>query len=341
MSPLRCVWQRYCRASLTVLWELLRDGLQFLNVAARSRTAVAAEVLFLRKQLAYYRDHQIRPRRLSDAARLSLVLWSRLFDWKEALMVVTPGTFVRWHRGGFKRYWRWKTRGGRPALPKDLGQLIARMVRKNITWRQERVADELSLKLGILVSPRTVRKYWPLQPDGTRQRRTSSQHWRTFVKNHAQGILACDFLAAVTVRFQVLFVFLVMEVGSRRILHYNVTAHPTADWTRQQFREAIPSGHGYQFVIHDRDSIFSRELDQQLKSDFGLKVLRTPVRAPTANAYCERLVGTARRECLDFMIPLNERHLTLTLRPWVTHYNKGRPHSSLAKGCCKTQGSTP
>src|SRR5208283_2833426 len=93
MLPLRCVWQRYCRASLTVLWEL-RDGLQFLNVAARSRTAVAAEVLFLRKQLAYYRDHQIRPRRLTDAARLSLVLWSQLFDWKEALMVVTPGTFV-------------------------------------------------------------------------------------------------------------------------------------------------------------------------------------------------------------------------------------------------------
>ena len=159
MLPLRCVWQRYFSPSLTVLWELLRDGLQFLNVVARSRTAVPAEVLFLRKQLAYYRDHQIRPRRLSDAARLSLVLWSRLFDWKEALMVVTPGTFVRWHRGGFKRYWRWKSRGGRPALPKDLRQLIARMVRENITWGQERVADELSLKLGILVSPRTVGKY--------------------------------------------------------------------------------------------------------------------------------------------------------------------------------------
>src|SRR5271169_4452112 len=100
MLLLRSVWQRNVRPILTVLWELLRDGLQFLSVAARSRTAVAAEVLFLRKQLAYYQDHQIRPRRLSDAARLSLVLWSRLFDWKEALMVVTPETFVRWHRGG-------------------------------------------------------------------------------------------------------------------------------------------------------------------------------------------------------------------------------------------------
>jgi len=123
-----------------------------------------------------------------------------------------------------------------------------------------------------------------------------------------------------------------MEVGSRRLVLYNLTAHPTADWTLQQFREAIPSDHSYQFLIHDRDSIFARELDQQHKSDFKLKVLRTPERAPTANAYCERLAGTVRRECLDFVIPLNERHLRMTLRSWATHYNKGRPHSSLGPG---------
>jgi putative transposase len=120
----------------------------------------------LRKQLAYYQDHQIRPRRLTDAARLSLVLWSRLFDWKEALAIVTPATFVRWHRKSFKLYWRWKSRGGRPPLPKEIRQLIARMVRENVTWGEERIADELSLKLGICVSPRTVRKYWPKQLDG-------------------------------------------------------------------------------------------------------------------------------------------------------------------------------
>src|ERR1700730_896235 len=159
-----------------------------------------------------------------------------------------------------------------------------------------------------------------------------SQHWRTFVKNHARGIVACDFLVAVTVRFQVLFVFLVMEVGSRRILHYNVTAHPTADWTLQQFREALPDDRPHQFLIHDRDSIFSSELDEELQTCFGLRVLRTPVRAPKANAYCERLVGTVRRECLDFMIPISEGHLRRTLRPWVEHYNKGRPHSSLGPG---------
>ena len=210
--------------------------------------------------------------------------------------------------------------------------MIARLVRENVTWGEERIADELSLKLGIHVSPRTIRKYWPKQPGGAGRIRTSSQHWRTFVKNHAQGIVACDFLVAVTARFQVLYVFLMMEVGSRRIVHYNVTAHPTADWTLQQFREAISTDHSYQFLIHDRDSIFSQELDLQLKSDFKMKVLRTPVRAPTANAYCERLVGTMRRECLDFMIPLNERHLRITLRSWATHYNKGRPHSSLGPG---------
>jgi transposase InsO family protein len=332
MLSLRSVWQRNFHPSLTVLWELLRDGLQFLNVVARSRTAVAAEVVFLRKQLAYYQDHQIRPRRLTDAARLSLVLWSQLFDWKEALIVVTPRTFVCWHRKAFKLYWRWKSRGGRPALPKDIRQLIARMVRENITWGEERVADELALKLGILVSPRTVGKYWPKRLGGAGRTRTSSQHWRTFVKNHAQGIVACDFLVAVTARFRVLYVFVMMEIGSRRVLHYNVTAHPTAEWTLEQLREAIPSDHPYQFLIHDRDSIFSAGLDEELKSSFGLRVLRTPVRAPKANAYCERLIGTVRRECLDFMIPLNERHLRRSLQGWITHYNQGRPHSSLGPG---------
>ena len=123
----------------------------------------------------------------------------------------------------------------------------------------------------------------------------------------------------------------VMEVGSRRILHCNVTAHPRAEWTLQQFREAIPSEHAYRFLIHDRDTIFSEEVDAQVKG-FGLKILRTPVQAPKANAYCERLVGRMRRECLDWVIPLSEKHLRRILREWVTHYNQGRPHASLGPG---------
>src|SRR5208283_1765045 len=177
MLPLRCVWQRYCRASLTVLWEL-RDGLQFLNVAARSRTAVVAEVLFLRKQLAYYRDHQIRPRRLTDVARLLLVLGPGFSTGEKRSWSLHPVP----SSAGIAMVSSCIGAGSQAAD----GQHFARMVRENITWGEERVADELSLKLGILVSPRTVRKYWPLQPDGTWHRRTSSQHWRTFVKNHAQ-----------------------------------------------------------------------------------------------------------------------------------------------------------
>jgi len=199
-----------------------------------------------------------------------------------------------------------------------------------VTWGEERIADELSLKLGIYLSPRTVRKYWPQLPGmGSGRRRTPSPAWKTFVRNHAQGIVACDFLVAVTARFRSLFVFVALEIGSRRILHCNVTAHPTAECTLQQLRDALPSDHPYQFLIHDRDTIFSSEWDAEVKSTFGLRVWRTPVRAPQANAYCERLMGTVRRECLDCMIPLHARQLRATLRSWVTHYNKGRPHSSL------------
>jgi putative transposase len=170
-------WPKFPSA-LATLMELLRDGTQFLTTITRSRAALGAEVLFLRKQLAYYQEHEIRPRRLTDAARLSLVLWSKFFDWKESLAIVSAETFIRWHRNGFKFYWRWKSRGGRPALAKEIRRLIARMVKENVTWGEERLAAELSLKLGIYVSPRTVRKYWPKQPGGAGRRRTSSQHWK-------------------------------------------------------------------------------------------------------------------------------------------------------------------
>src|SRR5882672_7350669 len=311
--------------------DLSLDGLLFLGATLRARTAVNAEILFLRKQLAFYQEHQIRPRRLTDSARFSLVFWSRLFDWKEALVIVQPETLIGWHRKGFKLFWKWKCRVGRPRLPGDIRQLIVRMVRENPTWGEERVAAELLVTLRILVSPRTVRSYWPSRPPPRGARRTSSQHWRTFIHNHAESLVACDFLVAVTARFRVLRVLVVMEVGSRQILHYNVTVHPTAGWTLQQFREAFPSDHHYRFLIHDRDSIFSAEVDDELKS-FGLKVLRTPVQAPKANAFCERLIGTVRRECLDYVIPLSEKHLRKTLREWVTHYNQGRPHSALGPG---------
>jgi len=301
----------------------------FLRFCVRSRSALLAENLFLRKQLAFYQEHQIRPRRLTDAARISLVLWAKFCDWRSVLVIVKPETLIGWHRRLFKMFWKMKSRPGRPKLPRNIRQLIARMVEENPTWGQGRVADELALKLGILVSPRTVGAYWPNQPHS---RGPSSQRWSSFVRNHTRSLLACDFLVVVTVGFRQLYVFVLMEIGTRRIVHCTVTAHPTAAWTLQQFREALPGEHGHRFVIHDRDSIFSASLDEELKSSFGLRVLRTPVRAPKANAYCERLIGTMRREFLDFVIPLGERHLRSLLKEWVAHYNQSRPHSGLGPG---------
>ena len=234
----------------------------------RSRSSLLAENLFLRKQLAFYQEHQVRPRRLTDAARISLVLWSKFCNWKSALVIVKPETLIGWHRRGFKLFWKLKSRPGRPKLPRNIRQLIARMVEENPTWGQGRVADELALKLGIRVSPRTVGAYWPNQPDS---RGPSSQRWNSFVRNHARSMLACDFLVVVTAGFRQLYVFVLMEIGTRRIVHCNVTAHPTAAWTLQQFREALPSDHGHKFLIHDRDSIFSAELDRATAVRSGLR----------------------------------------------------------------------
>jgi putative transposase len=312
-----------------LLLAFFADIVQVLRSLVRTRGSLIAENLFLRKQLAFYQEHQVQPRRLTDAARFLLALWSNFFDYKSALVIVQPATLIRWHRQGFKLYWKWKSKAGRPRLPKNLQCLIAEMVQANPTWGQARIANELSLKLGIQVSPRTVRAYWP--DDLTPSQRRISQTWSSFIRNHARAIVACDFMVAVTARFRILYIFVLLEIGSRRIVHCNVTAHPTADWTMQQFREAIPSQHNYRALIHDRHGTFSAELDQAIE-DLGIRVLKTPRRAPQANAFCERLMGTVRRECLDFIIPLNERHLRQILREWVRHYNRGRPHSKLGPG---------
>jgi putative transposase len=148
------------------------------------------------------------------------------------------------------------------------------------------------------------------------------------VRNHAHAVLACDFFTTVTVRFRILYVFVVLEVGTRRILHWNVTEHPTAAWTIQQFRAVITPETSHRFVLHDRDSIYAATVDRAIAS-MGRHVLKTPARTPQANAFCERLIGTMRRECLDWLILIHEEHLRWVLREWATHYNRGRPHASL------------
>ena len=214
------------------------------------------------------------------------------------------------------------------------------MALENPTWGQERIANELLLKLGLRVSPSTVRKYMPRHCIGSPGKRCSSQRWSTFIRNHAQGIVACDFCVAVMATFRMLYVFVIIEHASRRVLHVNVTSHPTAQWTMQQFREAIPADHTYRMFIHDRDSIFSKHVDQCLRN-MGLHVLKTPVQTPVANSICERVIGSLRRECLDFMIPLNERHLYHIVHEWVAHYNEGRPHMSLGPGIPQPRPALP
>jgi transposase InsO family protein len=162
-------------------------------------------------------------------------------------------------------------------------------------------------------------------------KRGQTQRWSTFIRNHAKGIVASDFCVAVTATFRVLYIFVIIEHASRKLLHVNVTAHPTAEWTIQQFREAIPADHPYRILIHDRDTIFSKAVDQSV-SHIGLRVIKTPVRTPVANSICERVLGTLRRECLDFVISLNDKHLFGILNEWVGHYNQGRPHMSLGPG---------
>src|SRR5262245_16582234 len=203
---LQHIWQQ-----AFMLLTLIIDAWCFLVQCLRPAPSLAAENLFLRKQLALYEERQVHPRQATNATRLAMVWLSHWFDWRSALRVVKPETLTRWHHEGFRLFWRWKSTPGRPPLPKDFQALIRRMALENPTWGQERIANELLLKLGLRVSPRTVRKYMPRQCIGSPGKRYPSQRWSTFIRNHAQGIVACDFCVAVMATFRVLYVFVFIE----------------------------------------------------------------------------------------------------------------------------------
>src|SRR6202165_4125108 len=258
------------RAIVWVASDLLRLVVSFL----RSSSALRAENLVLRKQLASYIERGIKPRRVDHATRVSLALFTRLFDWRDTVVIVRPATIVRWHRMGWRIFWRRKCRAGRPPIPPELRSLIRRMAAENPLWGEERIANELLVKLGIRVSPRTVGKYMPKRPPGQPRR---DQRWSTFLKNHAKAILACDFFVAVTATFRMLYVFVVIEHGTRRLAHVNVTANPSADWTLQQLRAVIGDSDGHHnYLIHDRDRIFATYLDDSVRA-LGVEVLRSPI----------------------------------------------------------------
>jgi putative transposase len=311
-----------------ILIALVADMLRWLRLAFRSSQSIQAENLFLRRQLALYIERGVKPRRIDPATRIGLMLLSRLFDWRDALAVVRRETLICWHRAGWKLFWRLKSRPGRPPIPVELQALIRRIANENPSWGEERIANELLLKIGIRVSPRTVNKYLPRRPRG---RPRGDLRWSSFLRLHAQGIIACDFFVTVTATFRLLYVFVVIEHRSRRLVHYNVTAHPNAVWTLQQLREVVGYEERYRFLIHDRDCIFASQLDELIQT-LGIRVLKSAPHSPKMNAICERVIGTIRRECLDWLIPLSESHLRSILKIWIGHYNGGRPHMSLGPG---------
>ena len=249
--------------------------------------------------------------------------WS---EWRSALVIVKPDTVIAWHRQGFRLFWTWKVRRGmtgRPSVPKDVRDLIRKMSRENPLWGAPRIHGEL-LKLGIDVGETSVGKYM------VRQRKPPSQTWRTFLENHAKTMVSVDFFTVPTIRFQVLYVFLVLAHDRRRIVHFNVTAHPTAEWTAKQLREAFPFDQTPRYLLRDRDAIFGCAFREVVKAMGIVEVLSAP-RSPGQRAYVERVIGTIRRECLDHLIVFNEASLYRQMKSFVAYYHDSRTHLSLEK----------
>jgi transposase InsO family protein len=298
-----------------------------LRVFFRSRSDVALEVLALRQQLAVLKRKRPRPK-LNRSDRIFWTMlrhvWSR---WTDALVIVKPETVVGWHRAGFRLYWRWRSRarGGRPKIAPEIRVLILRLAEENAGWGAPKIHGELQ-KLGFVVDERTVARYLR----GTRRRGDSSGRWLTFLQNHREAIAAFDFFTVPTVTFKLLYCFFVIDHARRRILHYNVTFHPTAAWVAQQLREAFPEAGPHRYVIVDHDAIFSNEVVGLLKAS-GLTPKRTSVQAPWQNGIAERWVGSCRCEVLDHVIPINEKHLRRLVGDYVAYFQEDRIHDSLAK----------
>ncbi|HXB74275.1 MAG TPA: integrase core domain-containing protein [Candidatus Acidoferrales bacterium] len=309
---------------------MLESILSFIagaTVFFRSRSDTALEVLALRQQVAVLKRKRPRPV-LNSLDRLFWTalrhFWSR---WADVLVIVKPETVIGWHRAGFRLYWRWRSRprGGRPKITEGIRFLIRRLAQENPDWGAPRIHGELQ-KLGFVVSERSVARYLRR----VRRRGDPGRRWLTFLQNHREVIAAFDFFTVPTVTFQLLYCFFVIQHGRRRIVHFNVTRYPTAEWVVQQLREAFPEAGPYRYAIFDRDSTFTDEVVTFLKAT-GLKPKRTSVRSPWQNGIAERWVGSCRREILDHIIALNEPHLRRLIRDYVNYYHEDRIHDSLSK----------
>jgi len=288
---------------------LLSALLSTLGSMFRSRAGLELENLALRHQIGVLKRSARRRPKLTATDRLFWVFLSRVWgDWRSALDIVKPATAIAWHRKGFRLLWTWKIRhgqAGRPAVSGEVRDLIRKMSRENPLWGAPHIHGEL-LKLGIEISETSVAKYM------LRHRKPPSQTWRTFLNNHARNLVSIDFFTVPTIRFQVLYVFLGLAHARRHVVHFNVTAHPTAEWTAQQLREAFPFDQIPRYLLRDRDKIFGATFRAQVKDLQIAEVLSAP-RSPWQRAYVERVIGSIRRECLDHVIVFGEASLRRTL----------------------------
>ncbi|UCE62060.1 MAG: transposase family protein, partial [Phycisphaerales bacterium] len=296
----------------------------FLRAAVRSQAELAAENLVLRQQLAVLEQGSKRPR-LRNRDRIFWAWIARLWpNWRSVLVIVQPATVIRWHKQGFKLYWRWKSRTakvGRPSIDAEIRKLIRRMSRENPLWGTPRIRSELRL-LGYEASKATIDKY------RVRHRKPPSQSWRTFLDNHVRDIAAVDFFTVPTATFRILFCFIVLRHHRRMVVHFNVTANPTAQWTAQQVIEAFPDDSAPRFLLRDRDSIYGDFFRQRIKH-MGIEEVVIAPRSPWQNPYVERMNGSIRRECLAHVIVLNEQHLKRILTSYLEYYHEDRAHLSL------------
>lgn len=285
------------------------------------------EILALRHQLAVRQRRTNRRPSLRTADRWLWVILSRLWiEWRSALVIVKPETVIAWHRKGFRLYWRWTSsagKSGRPCVSREMRELIQQMSKANPLWEAPRIHGEL-LKLGVQVSQATVAKYM------MRQCKPPSQTWNTFLENHVKQLVAIDFLVVSTVSFRLLFVFIVLGHNRRRAIHFNVTAHPTAEWTARQIAEAFPWDSAPGYLLHDRDCIYGAAFHQRV-GEMGIREVLTAPRSPWQNAYAERFIGSLRRECLDHIIIFNESSLRRILKGYFEYYEHSRTHLALEK----------
>jgi len=296
-----------------------------LTDLVRSKSELVAENALLRQQLIILRRQVKRPA-CTKTDRMLLVLLAKMIrTWKQALVIVQPETLLRWHRQGFKLFWKYRSRvtSTTPRISPEIVDLIKEMARDNRLWGAERIRGEL-LKLGIRVCKRTIQKYMRT----VRSQQPRGQTWATFLHNHARQIWACDFLPVTDLFFRSLFAFFIIELKSRKVIHVGVTRSPTDAWTAQQLREATAFGVGPKYLIRDNDGKFGVTFAWVAKTS-RIKMLTTPYHAPRANAICERFLGSVRRECLDHLLILHERQLQRVLNAYVHYFNQARPHQSI------------